>query len=53
VRSSLGLDVDLPEANGAQRAREVVSSGGSIAHAYRSAISETRRTYLHEGAVRC
>jgi hypothetical protein len=53
ARDVLGLDVDLPATNGTQRAREVVAGGGSISDAYRSAVEETRRTYLQEGAVRC
>jgi glutamate---cysteine ligase / carboxylate-amine ligase len=45
ARSQLGLDVALPERNGAQRAREALDSGVSIEDIYRDAVAETRRTY--------
>jgi carboxylate-amine ligase len=45
ARTQLGLDPRLPERNGAQRAREALDSGVSIADVYREAVAETRRTY--------
>jgi glutamate---cysteine ligase / carboxylate-amine ligase len=45
ARSQLGIDVDLPARNGAQRAREALDAGVSIEDIYRDAIAETRRTY--------
>ncbi len=45
ARSQLGLDVALPERNGAERAREALDSGASIEDIYRGAVAETRRTY--------
>jgi carboxylate-amine ligase len=45
ARSQLGLDLRLPEQNGAQRAREALDSGVSIEDIYRDAVAETRRTY--------
>jgi carboxylate-amine ligase len=45
ARAQLGLDVRLPERNGAQRAREALDSGVSIEDVYRDAVAETRRTY--------
>jgi carboxylate-amine ligase len=45
ARSQLGLEIDLPERNGAQRAREAVDAGASIEDIYRDAVAETRRTY--------
>jgi carboxylate-amine ligase len=45
ARTQLGLDVQLPERNGAQRAREALDSGVSIEDVYRDAVAETRRTY--------
>jgi carboxylate-amine ligase len=45
ARSQLGLEVDLPERNGAQRAREALDAGASIEDIYRDAVAETRRTY--------
>ena len=45
ARAQLGLEVALPERNGAQRAREALDSGVSIEDVYRDAVAETRRTY--------
>ena len=45
ARTQLGLDLQLPERNGAQRAREALDSGVSIEDIYRDAVAETRRTY--------
>lgn len=45
ARAQLGLDPQLPERNGAQRAREALESGVSIEDVYRDAVAETRRTY--------
>jgi carboxylate-amine ligase len=45
VRGQLGLSVELPERNGAQRAREAFDSGVRIEDIYRDALAETKRTY--------
>ncbi len=45
ARSQLGLAIDLPERNGAQRAREALDAGASIEDIYRDSVAETRRTY--------
>jgi carboxylate-amine ligase len=45
ARAQLGLDLSLPEQNGAQRAREALDAGVSIEDVYRDAVAETRRTY--------
>jgi glutamate---cysteine ligase / carboxylate-amine ligase len=45
ARTGLGIDVRLPERNGAQRAREALDNGVSIEDIYRDAVAETRRTY--------
>ncbi len=45
ARSRLGIEVALPERNGAQRAREAHDAGASIEDVYREAVAETRRTY--------
>ncbi|HEY1356289.1 MAG TPA: YbdK family carboxylate-amine ligase [Solirubrobacterales bacterium] len=45
VRAQLGLEIDLPERNGAERAREALDAGVSIEDIYRDAVAETRRTY--------
>ena len=45
ARSQLGLELELPERNGAQRAREALDAGASIEDIYRDALAETKRTY--------
>ena len=50
ARDELGLEVALPERNGAQRARAALAEGASIAEIYREAVEETRRTYAPEPA---
>ncbi len=45
ARAQLGLDIALPERNGAERAREALDNGVSIEDVYRDAVAETRRTY--------
>jgi len=51
VRDELGLEVTLPELNGAQRARRAYEQGETIESVYREALAETRRTYVPEGVV--
>jgi glutamate---cysteine ligase / carboxylate-amine ligase len=51
ARDSLGLEVELPERNGAQRAYAALADGAMIEEIYRHAIDETKRTYAPEGAV--
>jgi carboxylate-amine ligase len=45
ARSGLGIEVRLPERNGAQRAREAFDGGCTIEDVYRDAVRETHRTY--------
>ncbi len=45
ARSRLGIDLRLPDRNGAQRAREALDAGIAIEDIYRDAVAETRRTY--------
>lgn len=45
ARTQLGIEVELPERNGAQRAREALDAGTSIEDVYRDAVAETKRTY--------
>jgi carboxylate-amine ligase len=49
ARARLGLEVELPERNGAQRARDALDAGASIEEIYRDAVAETRRTYAGAG----
>ncbi len=51
ARETLGVDVELPERNGAQRAYDRFAEGAPIEEIYRNAVEETRRTYAPEGAV--
>jgi glutamate---cysteine ligase / carboxylate-amine ligase len=51
ARAQLGLDLALPERNGAERARQALDSGVSIEDIYRDAVAETRRTYSGETAA--
>jgi glutamate---cysteine ligase / carboxylate-amine ligase len=45
ARAQLGIEVDLPARNGAQRAREALDAGVAIEDVYRDAVAETKRTY--------
>ena len=45
ARAQLGIEVDLPARNGAQRAREALDAGVAIEDIYRDAVAETKRTY--------
>jgi carboxylate-amine ligase len=45
----LGIDVAIPEANGAQRAYRALAGGSSIEEIYRESVAETQRTYVPEG----
>ncbi len=45
ARTQLGIQVDLPARNGAQRARQALDAGVSIEDIYREAVTETQRTY--------
>jgi carboxylate-amine ligase len=51
VREELRLDVALPGANGAQRARRALERGDSIEDIYRAGFERTRRTYVPEGVL--
>jgi carboxylate-amine ligase len=48
AREELGLEVSIPEANGAQRARAQLAAGAGIEEIYRGTVEETRRTYAPE-----
>jgi glutamate---cysteine ligase / carboxylate-amine ligase len=45
ARAQLGIEVELPDRNGAERAREALDAGLGIEDVYRDAVAETRRTY--------
>ncbi|HEX2127744.1 MAG TPA: YbdK family carboxylate-amine ligase [Solirubrobacterales bacterium] len=48
ARVQLGIECELPESNGAMRARAALADGASIPDVYREAVAETRRTYAPE-----
>jgi carboxylate-amine ligase len=48
AREAIGLEVALPDANGAQRARAALGEGATIEQIYRGAVEDTRRTYAPE-----
>ncbi|MGZ8676556.1 MAG: carboxylate-amine ligase [Solirubrobacterales bacterium] len=48
----LGIEVALPERNGAQRARQAIADGASIEEIYRETVADTARTYAPEGVPR-
>ncbi|MGE5283059.1 MAG: YbdK family carboxylate-amine ligase [Chloroflexota bacterium] len=52
ARSQLGIEVDLPARNGAQRAREARDAGVSIEDVYRDTVAETKRTYTADVGAR-
>lgn len=45
AREALGIEVELPEKNGTQRARESFKAGMSIEDIYRASVDETTRTF--------
>jgi carboxylate-amine ligase len=45
ARSRLGIEVELPPLNGAERAREALRGGATIEEIQRQAVAATRRTY--------
>jgi carboxylate-amine ligase len=51
TRGELGIEVALPELNGAQRQRRLLESGASISEVYAATVRETRETYAQEAIV--
>lgn len=49
ARKQLGIDVAVPEANGAQRAYAAIAGGARVEDVYRESVAETQRTYVPEG----
>ncbi|HXF32843.1 MAG TPA: YbdK family carboxylate-amine ligase [Solirubrobacterales bacterium] len=49
ARADLGIDIDLPERNGAERARAALLDGASLEDVYRGAVAETAVTYGRAG----
>jgi carboxylate-amine ligase len=48
VRSELGVEIALPELNGAQRQRRLIDAGASVEEVYAATVRETRETYAQE-----
>jgi carboxylate-amine ligase len=48
VRAELGVEVALPELNGAQRQRRLIDTGASVEEVYAATVRETRETYAQE-----
>ena len=51
ARDTLGLAVEIPEVNGAQRMSRALADGARLADVFRAAVSETRRTYVPAAAL--
>jgi carboxylate-amine ligase len=52
ARSRLGIEIELPRRNGAERARDALGSGASIEDIYREAVAETKQTYKTDVSAR-
>jgi carboxylate-amine ligase len=48
ARKLLGIEVAIPEANGAQRAYAALAGGAGVEEVYRESVAETQRTYVPE-----
>jgi glutamate---cysteine ligase / carboxylate-amine ligase len=48
VRSELGVEIALPELNGAQRQRRLIDTGAAAEEVYAATVRETRETYAQE-----
>jgi glutamate---cysteine ligase / carboxylate-amine ligase len=48
VRAELGIELSLPEHNGAQRQRRLIESGASIEEVFAATVRQTRQTYAQE-----
>jgi glutamate---cysteine ligase / carboxylate-amine ligase len=51
ARAALGIDVQLPERNGAQRQRDALEQGMSIEEAYAAEVAATQHSYANEGVA--
>ena len=49
ARAALGIDLTLPEENGAQRQRAALATGAQMQEVYAAEVAETQRTYAAEG----
>ena len=51
ARAALGIDLALPDENGAQRQRAALEAGGSVEEVFAAEVAETQRTYAAEGVT--
>jgi glutamate---cysteine ligase / carboxylate-amine ligase len=51
LRGEVGIEVVLPELNGAQRQRRMLEAGASMEEVYAATVRETRETYAQEVSV--
>jgi glutamate---cysteine ligase / carboxylate-amine ligase len=51
MRAELGIEVDLPALNGAQRQRRMIDAGTGIEQVYAATVRDTRETYAHAQEV--
>jgi carboxylate-amine ligase len=51
ARAALGIDITLPDRNGAQRQRDAVERGMSIEEAYAAEVAVTQQSYANEGVA--
>jgi carboxylate-amine ligase len=51
ARAELGIDLALPELNGAQRQRRALHAGASLDEVYAASVRQTRETYSQEVPV--
>jgi glutamate---cysteine ligase / carboxylate-amine ligase len=52
ARVRLGIEIEMPAINGAQRARQAIDAGVSVEDVYRDAVAETKRTYTADVGAR-
>jgi len=53
AREELGIEVELPALNGAQRQRRMSESGMSMGEVYAAMVAQTRETYAPVEVTRC
>jgi carboxylate-amine ligase len=51
VRAELGIELDFPERNGAQRQRRMIDVGATREEVFAASVAETRETYSEQGVA--
>jgi carboxylate-amine ligase len=51
MRAELGIEIKLPEQNGAQRQRGMIESGATMEEVFAASVRETQQTYAEEVRV--